>query len=178
MTMEAIGGNDAIGGHDGMTVYRAPEGIRKVATTEDAWAGLLREAHWLSMMAGDHAPRYLGHDIAERWTLQEDMGHALSITCTAIEGQSSAEMYEDCVELWLAMRNRRIYHGDLTPPNLAWVEGRGLCALDFQESTDIGSDEPTKRDTTDAWQLLDTYMGLMGGCGAIQFAGMVTGSGR
>ncbi len=155
MTMEPIGG------HEGMTVFRTPDGIRKVATTDRAWADLLREAQWLAAMWGDHAPRLLDTHETDRWTLQEDLGHALSLTCTAIEERSPAELYEDCVELWLALRNRGIYHGDLTPPNLAWVEGRGLCALDFQESTYIGSDEPTKRNTTDAWQLLDTYFGLV-----------------
>ncbi len=165
MTMEPIGG------HEGMTVWRTPDGIRKVATTDRAWADLLREANWLVPMGGDHAPRYLGHDNSERWTLQEDLGHALSLTTAAIQGRSHADLYEDCMGLWFALTNRRIRHGDLTPPNLAWVEGRGLCALDFQESTYIGSDEPTKRNTTDAWQLLDTYMGLMGSAGAVELAG-------
>ncbi len=144
-----------------MTVLRTPDGIRKVATTDDAWRDLRQEMSMLIAMDGSHAPRLLNGNDGERWTLQEDMGHALSLTCAAIKGRSPAELYEDCMGLWFALTNRGIRHGDLTPPNLAWVEGRGLCALDFQDSTRLGSGEPTKRDITDAWQLLDTYFGLV-----------------
>ncbi len=165
MTMEAIGG------HEGMVVYRTPEGIRKVAITDEAWRDLLREPQWLAAMGGDHAPRYLGHDNSERWTLQEDLGHALSIDSNPVMALGAATFFDQCVDLLTALRRAGIYHGDLTPPNLAWTEHRGLCALDWQESTLMGSSLPGKRDTTDAWQLLDTYMGLMGGCGAFKLAG-------
>ncbi|KKL93726.1 hypothetical protein LCGC14_1871810 [marine sediment metagenome] len=167
MTMEAIGG------HDGMTVYRTPEGIHKVAETDLEISHLLREASALSHMQGEHAPKLLDLNTLERWTLQEDLGPALSLDSNPIVALGAERFFGDCIDLLRSLRNNGIYHGDLTPPNLAWVEGRGLCALDWLESSLIGEVAPRKRLTTDAWQLLDTYMGLMGGCAAIQFAGSV-----
>lgn len=152
---------EAIGGHEGMTVYRTPAGIRKVAETDEAWAGLLREAQWLSQMAGSHAPRYFDSDSQGRWTLQEDLGGALSLYARPVLALSPEEFFNHCVDLLTALRRNGLNHGDLTPPNLAWTPHRGLCALDWQESTLFGSTTPTKRDTSDAWQLLDTYMGLL-----------------
>lgn len=162
---------ERIGGHDGMTVYRTPDGIRKVATTDEAWSDLLREAQWLAAMTGDHAPRFLDSHPTERWTLQEDLGHALSLDSQSVVALGAEQFFDHCVDLLAALRRAGIYHGDLTPPNLTWTQHRGLCALDWQESTLMGSTLPAKRNTTDAWQLLDTYVGLMGGCGAFKLAG-------
>ena len=156
MTMERIGG------HEGMTVLRTEDGIRKVATTDRAWGDLLREAQWLATMGGDHAPRLLDNHPTERWTLQEDLGHALSLDSQPVLALGPDTFFDHCVDLLTALRRAGIYHGDLTPPNLAWTQHRGLCALDWQESLLMGSSLPAKRNTTDAWQLLDTYMGILG----------------
>ena len=162
---------EAIGGHEGMTVYRTPDGIRKVATTDEAWQHLEREANYLNLMNGQHAPILAEFHPTERWTLQEDLGPALSIDSNPIVALGAERFFDDCVDLLAAFRGRCVYHGDLTPPNLAWIEGRGLCALDWQESTLIDSTAPRKRPTTDAWQLLDTYMGLIGSGGTVELAG-------
>ncbi len=153
---------EAIGGHEGMTVWRTPDGIRKTATTDRAWSDLLREAQWLVKLGGDHAPRLLDSHPKECWTLQEDLGQALSLDSNPVVALGTAQFWDDCVDLLAAFRRAGIDHGDLTPPNLAWTEHRGLCALDWQESTLRCSTLPRKRDTTDAWQLLDTFLGLAG----------------
>ena len=96
---------ERIGGHEGMTVYRTPDGIRKVATTNSAFIDLLREAQWLAAMAGEHAPRLLGthprqRDHPERWTLQEDLGHALSLDSNPIVALGADMFFDHCVDLF------------------------------------------------------------------------------
>ncbi len=152
--------DERIGGHEGMTVYRTQEGIKKVATTDEAWNELANEAGHLSIMEGQHAPRLFDHSPGGRFILQEDLGDALSLVRDPIVRFGAEQFFNDCVDLLLALRRNWIYHGDLTPPNLAWTEHRGLCALDWQESSLLGSSLPRKRPTTDSWQMLDTYVGL------------------
>ena len=165
---------EAIGGHEGLMVYRTSNGIRKQSTTDAAWKELCVESAMLMTMDGSHAPRLLGAHPEERWTLQEDLGDSLSINPSPALAQGRSGFFEACVDLLAALRAHNVYHGDLTPPNLAWSDERGLCALDWQQSSLLGSGAPRKRPTSDAWQLLDTFMGLCygwnpidqeGGCG-------------
>lgn len=151
MTMERIGG------HEGMTVYRTADGIRKVATTDEAWQGLQNEARMLRLMDGTCAPELYELNESDRSIRQMDCRLTLA---HVTEFDIDSTLY-NCIGMIQEIRHKGLRHGDLTPPNIGRWQ-KLLYALDWQESHLLSETAPPKRTTSDSWQLMDTYANLTG----------------
>jgi hypothetical protein len=126
---------EAIGGHEGMTVYRTAAGeIAKVADDEFQAAALLNEQARLVELTGCDLFPDPGGAVAltdgRTMTLQADVGEA--------ETPPDGEMLRRAaIRLLSELRARSVRHGDLTGANVRWTGGR-LVAFDFAESHPCG----------------------------------------
>ena len=142
----------ALGGHVGMTAYRTPQGILKVAEDEYNMAALRNEADMLEIMSGSgFTPELL--DRSEMSTLQQDIGDQ--------EPMLDGEMFRrNCIRLLYVIRERGLRHGDLTGKNIV-IRNDWPWAIDWQEGHKIGDKAPQKQPFADTHLLMRTIEGTV-----------------
>lgn len=129
----------AIGGHQGLTVYRTPEGIRKVVEgdvlREENLAGLHNEARLLRVLSGMRIAPAL-FDEAPTWILEEDLQRPSlqQLVETGALVQNGERFRRNCTKLLAMMRKARVRHGDLTAPNIIIDAEDRPIAVDWQQS--------------------------------------------
>lgn len=143
---------ELIGGHLGLQVWRTPEGILKLAgepNLEANLTGLRNEARMLRLMEGTgFAPRLISE--TSIGLLQEDVGPTLQ---QGIIPKDAVRFRRNATRLLLALRARRIRHGDLTTTNLALRDGDVPVALDWQESRLFDESSVDKQPHSDSYLL-------------------------
>lgn len=136
---------ELIGGHIGLRVFRTPKGVMKVVgkwgletepNRKDIWIeanykGLHQEARMLRALSGTgFAPELI--EERDNAILIEDLGESEDTT-------DPMEFRFNASRLLLALREKRIRHGDLTDKNVI-IKNNKPIAIDFAQSTFF--DEP------------------------------------
>jgi predicted Ser/Thr protein kinase len=137
-----IGDALEIGGHEGLHVYRTPDGIVKVAEDVHNEKALANEVRFLELMSdSDFTPQVLAH--GPGWMRTEDLGDS-------DKNPTDGEAFRrNMIRLVYELRKRLIRHGDLTSANMI-LRGNKPYAIDFQEAHVIGEMAPQKTPFSDS----------------------------
>lgn len=135
-----------IGGHDGLLVYRTPEGILKVALYERNRLELGNELEFVLTMVerGGHVPNIVGMPNGRPviQALFEDLGESQPVT-------DSEAFRRNLIDLLWDLRDEGIIHGDLTAANII-VRDNTPWLIDFADAQNIGPDVVRRQAVADS----------------------------
>lgn len=151
----------AIGGHEGMTVYRQRPGIiRKVAENDYNWAALQNEWQLLYILRFYNlAPLPFDYNESERWIEELDLGD--SVLPDDLPGDGGERLRTMWVHWLYNLRYLRIRHGDLTPVNMINTPD-AVYAIDWQEAHLFEDTPPQKSPWSDSWIMCRSITNLTG----------------